>query len=144
MSGAVQQKRFNLLSAVVIFNFMKMDMATKTVEAAETAMRCVSLRAARCGEARGGGGAAAAFRIVFPRRAHLTPPSPPPNQPTCSNCMDETEVATSIREAMNRDYADCTWQVFVGRNFGSQVTYEETRYIYFYIGQVGFVVFSSN
>jgi hypothetical protein len=84
--------------------------------------------------------------------------------------MDETEVATSIREVMSREYADCTWQVFVGRNFGSQVTYEETHYIYFYIGQVrarargpgcrpasptpaphhpfppqvGFVVFSSN
>ena len=50
--------------------------------------------------------------------------------------MDETEVATSIREAMSREYSDCTWQVFVGRNFGSQVSYEETRYIYFYIAQV--------
>ena len=50
--------------------------------------------------------------------------------------MDETEVATAIREVMSREWADCTWQVFVGRNFGSQVTYEETRYIYFYIGQV--------
>ena len=50
--------------------------------------------------------------------------------------MDETEVATAIRESMSREYSDCTWQVFVGRNFGSQVSYEETRYIYFYIAQV--------
>jgi len=33
--------------------------------------------------------------------------------------------------------------VFVGRNFGSFVTFEDKHYAYFYIGQTGFVVFVS-
>ena len=38
------QKRFQLGSAVVIINSMKLDMAQKSVEAAEGAMRCVWAR----------------------------------------------------------------------------------------------------
>jgi hypothetical protein len=34
-------------------------------------------------------------------------------------------------------------QVFVGRNFGSFVTFEDGKYIYFYIGQTGFCVFAA-
>jgi hypothetical protein len=34
-------------------------------------------------------------------------------------------------------------QCFVGRNFGSFVTVLENHYIYFYIGQMGFVVFAA-
>lgn len=34
-------------------------------------------------------------------------------------------------------------QVFLGRNFGSYVTFVEGKYLYFYIGQVGFVVYQS-
>ena len=162
------QKRFSLGSAVVIFNFMKMDMAAKTVEAAEAAMRCVA-RPAPQRRPHPGQQQQQRQPPLYPRGAsrgppflppppsahpppthhhrHCVAPFPPPRPPPFSpgsTCMDETEVATSIREVMSREYADCTWQVFVGRNFGSQVTYEETRYIYFYIGQVGFVVFSSN
>ena len=163
------QKRFSLGSAVVIFNFMKMDMAAKTVEAAEAAMRCVARPAPqrrphpgqqqqqqqqqRAWQPAGWFAGAALPGPPLrsptpptpppPLRGPLSPAPPPPFSPG-STCMDETEVATSIREVMSREYADCTWQVLVGRNFGSQVTYEETRYIYFYIGQVGFVVFSSN
>ena len=32
---------------------------------------------------------------------------------------------------------------FLGRNFGSFVTHEEKRYIYFYIGQKGFLIWST-
>ena len=54
----------------------------------------------------------------------------------CSVCMDENEVATSIRKSLTQEWQDCTWQVLVGRNFGSYVSFEESRYIYFYIAQV--------
>ena len=50
--------------------------------------------------------------------------------------MDENEIATSIRKALTVEWPDCTWQVLVGRNFGSYVSFEESRYIYFYIAQV--------
>ena len=50
--------------------------------------------------------------------------------------MNENEIATSIRKALSVEWPDCTWQVLVGRNFGSFVSFEESRYIYFYIAQV--------
>jgi len=50
--------------------------------------------------------------------------------------MNENEIATSIRRALSVEWPDCTWQVLVGRNFGSFVSFEESRYIYFYIAQV--------
>jgi hypothetical protein len=50
--------------------------------------------------------------------------------------MDENEIATSIRKSLTLEWPDCTWQVLVGRNFGSYVSFEESRYIYFYIAQV--------
>lgn len=34
-------------------------------------------------------------------------------------------------------------QVFIGRNFGAFVTFEEGKYIYFYIGQTGFCVYAA-
>ena len=36
------------------------------------------------------------------------------------------------------------WHVFVGRNFGCYVTHEESKFVYFYIGQVGICIFSTN
>ena len=65
--------------------------------------------------------------------------SPSPFPSFCSldsNCMNENEIATSIRKALSVEWPDCTWQVLVGRNFGSFVSFEESRYIYFYIAQV--------
>jgi dynein light chain LC8-type len=57
--------------------------------------------------------------------------------------MTEQEVAASIKRRMTERYPADVWQVFVGRNFGSWVTHEDGKYIYFYIGQTGFCVFAS-
>ena len=54
----------------------------------------------------------------------------------CSNSMTENEIASFVRKALTAEWPDCTWQVLVGRNFGSYVQFEESRYIYFYIAQV--------
>ena len=53
-----------------------------------------------------------------------------------SKCMGETEIASHIRQQLSLEWPDCTWQVLVGRNFGSYVSFEESRYIYFYVAQV--------
>jgi len=50
--------------------------------------------------------------------------------------MSENEIASFVRKALTAEWPDCTWQVLVGRNFGSYVKFEESRYIYFYIAQV--------
>ena len=36
-----------------------------------------------------------------------------------------------------------SWHCFVGRNFGSYVTHEASKFIYFYIGQMGVCLFST-
>ena len=54
----------------------------------------------------------------------------------------EKEVASFIKKEFDRKYGP-TWHCFVGRNFGSFVTHEEKHYIYFYLGQVGVMVFKS-
>ena len=50
--------------------------------------------------------------------------------------MTESEIATFVKKVLTAEWPDCTWQVLVGRNFGSCVQFEESRYIYFYVGQV--------
>ena len=35
------------------------------------------------------------------------------------------------------------WLNILGRNFGAYVTHEDKRYIYFYIGQKGFLIWST-
>jgi len=55
--------------------------------------------------------------------------------------MTEQEMASDLKGRLTKVMPDSTWQVFVGRNFGAYVTYEEGKYIYFYINQMGFCVF---
>jgi hypothetical protein len=38
---------------------------------------------------------------------------------------------------------DICWHVIVGRHFGGYVTYQEKIYTYFYIGQVGYLIFAT-
>jgi dynein light chain LC8-type len=52
------------------------------------------------------------------------------------------EMATHLKDELNRKY-NGDWHAFVGRNFGSYVTYEARHYIYFYIGQYGFLIFKT-
>ena len=35
------------------------------------------------------------------------------------------------------------WHVFVGRNFGCYVSHEAKKFIYFYVGQMGVVIFAT-
>lgn len=55
------------------------------------------------------------------------------------------EVANYIKEKLEDTYKDkdLCWHVVVGRNFGGYVTYQEKIYTYFYIGQMGFLIFAT-
>ncbi len=56
----------------------------------------------------------------------------------------EREVASYIKKEFDRLYGPSpNWHCFVGRNFGSYVTHEANNYTYFYLGQMGFLIFKS-
>merc|ERR1711998_822158 len=48
---------------------------------------------------------------------------------------DGPVIATDIRKALEEKYEPC-WQVVLGRNFGSHVTYQSNHFINFQRGQV--------
>nr|CDS27668.1 dynein light chain [Hymenolepis microstoma] len=54
----------------------------------------------------------------------------------------EKEVASHIKKAFDRDYGP-TWHCVVGRNFGSYVTHEANRFIYFYLKSTAVVLYKS-
>lgn len=54
----------------------------------------------------------------------------------------EQAMAHELKEHFDRKYS-ATWHCFVGRNFGSFVHHQTGHYIYFYIGQMGFLLFKS-
>lgn len=59
-----------------------------------------------------------------------------------TKAYNEQQVAAYIKKEFDNKYG-LTWNCFVGRNFGSFVTHEENNYIYFYIGQMGIVLFKN-
>ena len=54
----------------------------------------------------------------------------------------EQAMSHEVKEHFDRKFSP-TWHCFVGRNFGSFVTHQTGHYIYFYIGQMGFLLFKS-
>mmetsp|Transcript_28902 Transcript_28902/g.76264 ORF Transcript_28902/g.76264 Transcript_28902/m.76264 type:complete len:110 (-) Transcript_28902:148-477(-) len=50
------------------------------------------------------------------------------------------EVAQFIKKEFDKTYGGA-WHVIVGKHFGSWVTYEAHKLIYFHIGQAGFLIF---
>jgi len=64
------------------------------------------------------------------------------SQDAISNFSTEQEIATAIKAKIESQFPS-TWHCFVGRNFGSFVTHESSRFIYFYIGQMGICLFAT-
>ena len=54
----------------------------------------------------------------------------------------EQEISSYIKKIFEDRYQP-NWHCIVGRNFGAHVTFEAKNYIYFYIGQVGVLLFKS-
>ena len=54
------------------------------------------------------------------------------------------EIADYVKKKLEeRNERDVCWHVVVGRHFGGYVTYREKMYAYFYIGQMGFLIFAT-
>jgi dynein light chain LC8-type len=54
----------------------------------------------------------------------------------------EKMIAKYMKNTFEMKYKT-VWHCIVGRNFGAYVTHEQGRYIYFYIGQKGFLLWST-
>ncbi|KAJ2740394.1 Dynein light chain 1, cytoplasmic [Coemansia sp. BCRC 34301] len=54
----------------------------------------------------------------------------------------EKDIASAIKRDCDKQFGP-TWQVIVGRNFGSFVTHEVGRFIYFYVGYMAVLLFKS-
>ncbi|DAZ96011.1 TPA: hypothetical protein N0F65_008990 [Lagenidium giganteum] len=51
-----------------------------------------------------------------------------------------TEVAQQIKKELEENQPGA-WHVVVGKSFGSFVTHEVKKMLYFFLGQIGFLVF---
>ncbi|CEO96999.1 Dynein light chain [Plasmodiophora brassicae] len=59
-----------------------------------------------------------------------------------AECKREVDVAAYLRTEFDREFG-MTWNVIVGRHFGSDVTHEAKRYINFQIGQLSILIWKS-
>ena len=58
---------------------------------------------------------------------------------------NENDIANYIKKQLEEKYKDkdLCWHVIVGRNFGGCITYKEKVMTYFYVGQIGFLIFAT-
>lgn len=54
----------------------------------------------------------------------------------------EKDIASDLKEQFELEYGP-TWHCLVGRHFSSYVTHEKSCYCYFYIGQMGVMLFKT-
>ncbi|KAG8203772.1 DYN2 [Candida africana] len=54
----------------------------------------------------------------------------------------EKDIAAFLKKELDQLYGP-TWHVIVGKSFGSYVTHEQSYFIYFYIGDMAFLIFKS-
>ena len=54
-----------------------------------------------------------------------------------------SELAEFIRKKFKSNYFKSNWHCIVGQSFGALVTHETGRYIYFFIGKKGFLIWST-
>ena len=58
---------------------------------------------------------------------------------------NENDIANYLKKQLEEKYKDrdLCWHVIVRRNFGGCITYKEKVMTYFYVGQIGFLVFAT-
>jgi dynein light chain LC8-type len=64
-------------------------------------------------------------------------------QDAIANYTTENDIASAVKAKFETSFPS-TWHCFVGRNFGCFVTHEAHKFIYFYIGQTGICIFSTD
>lgn len=64
---------------------------------------------------------------------------------TKENFKNENDIANYIKKQLEEKFKaqDLCWHVIVGRNFGGCITYKEKVMAYFYVGQIGFLIFAT-
>ncbi|KAL7065609.1 hypothetical protein AAHC03_025442 [Spirometra sp. Aus1] len=63
-------------------------------------------------------------------------------QTALQRCSLEKDIAGYIKKAFDSKYGK-NWQCITGKHFGSFVTHEKDRFIYFYIGNSAFLLFKT-
>ncbi len=63
-------------------------------------------------------------------------------QDAINNYTTEQEIASAIKAQFEQQFPS-VWHCFIGRNFGCFVTHEASKFIYFYIGQMGICLFAT-
>ncbi|PWN41011.1 outer dynein arm light chain 8 [Ceraceosorus guamensis] len=51
----------------------------------------------------------------------------------------EKDIAAHVKRTMDEKHGP-TWHAVVGKNYGSYVTHETKHFIYFYLGQIAFLL----
>ncbi|PWN90151.1 hypothetical protein FA10DRAFT_106573 [Acaromyces ingoldii] len=51
----------------------------------------------------------------------------------------EKDIAAHVKRTMDMAFG-ATWHVVVGKHYGSYVTHESKHFIYFYLGQIAFLI----
>ena len=51
------------------------------------------------------------------------------------------DVAAQVKNELDQAAAGPTWHVVAGKSFGSHVTHETNHIIYFFLGDIGFLVY---
>ena len=52
------------------------------------------------------------------------------------------EIAGHVKRGMDGEYGQ-TWHCIVGRSFGSYVTHQNQTFIFFYVGELAFLLFKT-
>ncbi|DBA02347.1 TPA: hypothetical protein N0F65_007166 [Lagenidium giganteum] len=57
--------------------------------------------------------------------------------------INEQLIAAKIKTFFEQKYHGMLWHCCVGRNFACYVTHEQSKFLYFYIGQMAVVLFAT-
>ncbi|GMF16932.1 unnamed protein product [Phytophthora fragariaefolia] len=64
-------------------------------------------------------------------------------QVAMSTETNEQEIAAKIKQHFEQKYHGLLWHCCVGRNVACYVTHEQSKFLYFYIGQMAVVLFAT-
>lgn len=57
--------------------------------------------------------------------------------------VDEQQIAAKIKTHFEQKHHGMLWHCCVGRNVACYVTHEQSKFLYFYIGQMAVVLFAT-
>ena len=57
--------------------------------------------------------------------------------------INEQQIAAKIKQFFEQKYHGMLWHCCVGRNVACYVTHEQSKFLYFYIGQMAVVLFAT-